>query len=142
MQSGTEDPGAAPRVLVCDDTEAIRALLRINLELAGFVVEESTDGRAAMARLIDTDLPRPDVVVLDSQMAPYDGWWAIAAIRAHPPLDPVPVVLVTATAGELVSPEISGAGFDACVSKPFEPEQVVEVVSRLAASGRAPRRRP
>ena len=84
----------------------------------------------------------PDVVVLDSQMAPYDGWWAIAAIRSHPRLDPVPVVLVTATATDLVSPEVSGAGFDACVGQPFDPDEVVEVVSRLAAAGRAGRGRP
>ena len=58
MQSGTEDPGAASLVLVCDDTEAIRTLLRINLELAGFVVEEAVDGREAMARLIDPSRSR------------------------------------------------------------------------------------
>ncbi len=142
MKPGSEDPGVAPLVLVCDDTEAIRRLLRINLELVGFVVEESADGREAMTRLIDPAQPRPDVVVIDSQMAPYDGWWAIAAIRSHPALDAMPVVLVTATATDLVSPEVSGAGFDACVSKPFDPDELVEVVSRLAAAGRTRRRRP
>ena len=142
MQPGPEDPGGARLVLVCDDTEAIRRLLRINLELAGFDVEEAADGHEAMARLIDTSRRRPDVVVLDSQMAPYDGWWAIAAIRSHPRLDPVPVVLVTATATDLVSPEVSGAGFDACVGKPFDPDEVGEGISRLPAAGRARRGRP
>jgi CheY-like chemotaxis protein len=142
MESGSEDPGARPLVLVCDDTEAIRRLLRINLELAGFAVEETADGHEAMSRLIDLDQRRPDVVVLDSQMAPYDGWWAIAAIRSHPRLDPVPVVLVTATATDLVSPEVSGAGFDACVGKPFDPDELVATVSRLAAAGRGREERP
>ena len=142
MQSGTEDPGAASLVLVCDDTEAIRTLLRINLELAGFVVEETVDGHEAMARLIDLSLPRPDVILLDSQMSPYDGWWAIAAIRSHRRLDDVPVVLITATASDLQSPEVSGAGFDAYVSKPFDPDDVVAVVSRLAAGGRGAGARP
>ena len=90
MQSGTGARGPAPRVLVCDDTEPIRRLLRINLELAGFTVEEAADGHEAMARLIDPERPVPDVIVLDSEMAPYDGWWAIAAIRSHHRLDPVP----------------------------------------------------
>ncbi|MBR7743743.1 response regulator [Phycicoccus sp. BSK3Z-2] len=137
-----EDPGAAPLVLVCDDTEAIRRLLRINLEIGGFTVEEAEDGHAAMARLIDPDKPRPAVIVLDQQMAPYDGWWAIAAIRSHPALDEVPVVLVTAATSETDQPETSGAGFDAFVGKPFDPDDLVATVSRLAAGGRVSRRRP
>ncbi|WP_207023504.1 response regulator [Phycicoccus sp. DTK01] len=142
MQTGWAGPGDGPLVLVCDDTEAIRRLLRINLELGGFRVEEAADGHEAMGRLIDADRERPAVIVLDSQMAPYDGWWAIAAIRSHHPLDDVPVVLVTATATDLESPEVSGAGFDAYVSKPFDPDDLVAVVSRLAAAGRARHRRP
>jgi CheY-like chemotaxis protein len=142
MQSGTGAGGPAPRVLVCDDTEPIRRLLRINLELAGFAVEEAADGHEAMARLIDPEQPPPDVIVLDSEMAPYDGWWAIAAIRSHPRLDPVPVVLVTGSVIAHDAPEATDAGFDAFVSKPFDPDELVEAVSRLAAAGRRRRRRP
>ena len=142
MQSGTGSGGRAPRVLVCDDTEPIRRLLRINLELAGFAVEEAADGHEAMARLIDPELPPPDVIVLDSEMAPYDGWWAIAAIRSHPRLDAVPVILVTGSVVAHDAPEADGAGFDAFVAKPFDPDELVEVVSRLAAAGRRRRRRP
>jgi len=136
MQSGTGARGPVPRVLVCDDTEPIRRLLRINLELAGFTVEEAADGHEAMARLIDPERPMPDVIVLDSEMAPYDGWWAIAAIRSHHRLDPVPVLLVTGSVVVHSAPEASGAGFDGFISKPFDPDELVEAVSRLAASGR------
>lgn len=141
--SGTRGPGGpAPRVLVCDDTEPIRRLLRINLELAGFAVEEAADGHEAMARLIDPELPPPDVIVLDSEMAPYDGWWAIAAIRSHPRLDPVPVLLVTGSVVAHDAPEANDAGFDAFLSKPFDPDELVAAVSRLAEAGRRRRRRP
>lgn len=142
MQPGTGDSGPAPFVLVCDDTEPIRRLLRINLELAGFTVEEAADGHAAMARLIDPVAPVPDVIVLDSEMAPYDGWWAIAAIRSHPRLDPVPVLLVTGSVVSHDAPEASGAGFDGFLSKPFDPDELVAAVSRLAATGRSRRGRP
>ena len=138
MQSGTDASGPAPLVLVCDDTEPIRRLVRINLELAGFAVEEAADGHEAMARLIDPDLPRPAVIVLDSEMAPYDGWWAIAAIRSHPRLDPVPVLLVTGSVITHDAPEATGAGFDGFLSKPFDPDALVTAVSRLAEAGRAP----
>lgn len=142
MQPGTEGGAPAPLVLICDDVEPIRRLMRINLELAGFDVDEAADGHAAMARLIDPLAPRPDVIVLDSQMAPYDGWWAIAAIRAHHRLDDVPVLLVTAAASDHARYEVDEAGFDGIVTKPFDPDELVEAVSRRAASGRAPRPRP
>ena len=142
MKSGSGTGGPAPRVLVCDDTEPIRRLLRINLELAGFTVEEAADGHEAMARLIDPELPHPDVIVLDSEMAPYDGWWAIAAIRSHPRLDHVPVLLVTGSVVAHDAPEANDAGFDAFLSKPFDPDELVAAVSRLAAAGRRRRRRP
>ncbi|NHA68645.1 response regulator [Phycicoccus flavus] len=141
MQSGQEDPGGARLVLVCDDTEAIRRLLRINLELEGFAVEEAADGREAMSRLIDPHQPLPAVVLLDQQMSPYDGWWAIAAIRSHPRLDGVPVVLLTAATNDTRPEDATAAGFDAFLTKPFEPEDVVGTVSRLAAAGRRRRRR-
>ncbi len=137
MQSGTGDAGAAPLVLVCDDTEQIRRLVRINLELAGFEVEEASDGHEAMARLIDVDNRVPAVVVIDSQMSPYDGWWAIAAIRSHHRLDQMPVLLVTANVAEHVGPETTVAGFDGVVGKPFDPDELVAAVSRLVEGGRA-----
>ena len=142
MQSGIAGAGRTPLVLICDDVEPIRRLVRINLELAGFEVDEATDGHAAMTRLIDPGARRPDVIVLDSQMAPYDGWWAIAAIRAHPPLDEVPVILVTAAASDHARFEMDEAGFDDLVHKPFDVDVLVAAVSRLAASGRSPRPRP
>ena len=89
-----------------------------------------------MARLIDPGQPVPAVILLDQQMSPHDGWWAIAAIRSHPRLDDVPVVLLTAATSETELPEVAGAGFDAFLSKPFDPDEVVETVSRLAAGGR------
>lgn len=127
------------RVLICDDTASIRALMRINLELEGFEVEEAADGHEAMARLIDPDAPRPDVVVLDARMAPYDGWWAIAAIRSHPRLDAVPVLLVTASVNAHDAEEADRAGFDLFVSKPFDPVDFAAAVSRLAREGRGKR---
>ena len=142
MQTGTDPAGPRPLVLVCDDTEPIRRLVRVNLELAGFAVEEAGDGHECMARLIDPELPSPDVIVLDSEMAPNDGWWAITAIRSHPRLDSVPVLLVTGSVIAHDEPEATGAGFDGFLAKPFDPEQLVTAVSRLAERGRGPTARP
>ena len=84
-------------VLVCDDTEPIRRLIRVNLELDGYVVEEAADGESLLARLRLRDAPLPGVVILDAQMEPRDGWWAIAHIRSDPRLTQIPVLMVTAS---------------------------------------------
>jgi DNA-binding response OmpR family regulator len=135
MESGSRPDGPG-LVLVCDDVESIRQLMRINLELEGFAVEEAADGHAAMARLIDPELPTPDVVVLDAQMGPKDGWWTIAAIRSHPRMTEVPVIMVTASVQVSDRVQAAEAGLDAFITKPFDPDALVEVVSRFAREGR------
>lgn len=125
-----------PLVLVCDDIDSIRTIIRINLELEGFDVLEASDGHEAMSHLIDPSTQVPDVIVLDAQTPRRDGWWAIAAIRAHPRLVGVPTVLVTASTTEHDRSAAALAGFDAFIGKPFDPVTLVDVISRLAAHGR------
>jgi CheY-like chemotaxis protein len=139
---GLEMIRSAPLVLVCEDVAPIRRLVRTDLELAGFAVEEAPDGHAAMGLLIQPDTRRPDVIVIDCQELPYDSWWAIAAIRAHPALDHIPALLVTADAGDHHTVEAEEAGFDGIVPRPFLPDDLARTVALLAATGRQPHRRP
>ncbi|WP_353953053.1 response regulator [Knoellia sp. S7-12] len=138
MESGAAVVAVTPRplVLVCDDIDSIRMIIRINLELEGFDVLEAVDGHEAMSHLIDPSARVPDVIVLDAQTPRRDGWWAIAAIRAHPRLAGVPTVLVTASTTEHDRSAAALAGFDAFIGKPFDPAALVDVISRLAAHGR------
>ena len=142
MEPGGRPPpvGAASGtgwILVCDDTASIRLLMRINLELAGFEVLEARDGQAAL-ELLARNLDRlPSVVILDAQMTPLDGWGAVAAIRGDPTLERLPIVMVTASLQQQEKERSIGAGVDAFVAKPFEPEDLVELVTELAASGRS-----
>ncbi len=128
--------GGTGWVLVCDDTVSIRLLIRINLELAGFEVLEATDGESALALLRRHRDRLPSVLILDAQMRPMDGWGAIAEIRADPDLSDLPVVMVTAALQQHEKERSVTAGVDAFVAKPFEPEELVELVAGLAASGR------
>lgn len=138
MESGTDVVADVPRplILVCDDIDSIRRIIRINLELEGFDVVEAVDGHQAMSQLIDPSARVPDVIILDAQTPRRDGWWAIAAIRGHPRLIEVPTVLVTASTTAHDRSEAALAGFDAFVAKPFDPADLVDVISRLAANGR------
>lgn len=124
------------RVLVVDDTAAIRLLLRLNLDLEGFEVVECSDGGEALALLRDTTLELPDVVTMDAVMEPLDGWATVAEIRRDPRLSHLPVVMITASVQAHHRALASRRGVDAFVDKPFEPMAVVGIVRSLAESGR------
>ena len=127
-----------PWVLVCDDTPSIRLLIRINLELAGFEVLEAGDGSAALTLLRQHHDRPPAVLVLDGQMEPVDGWATIAEVRADPAFARLPVIMVTAALQQREDERAYELGVDAFVAKPFEPEDLVAIVARLAAGEGAP----
>jgi CheY-like chemotaxis protein len=128
-----------PLVLVVDDTPQIRLLLRLNLELEGFAVEEATDGEDCVSRLRDMSRRRPDVVTLDSVMEPVDGWTAVSQIRSDPQLAALPVVMITASVQAHHRARAQAVGVDAFVEKPFEPDVVVEAVRSLLDGRQLPR---
>lgn len=123
-------------VYVCDDTEQIRRLIRVNLELEGYEVREAGDGEELVASLHELET-LPGVITLDAQMVPRDGWWAISQIRADPRLAHIPVIMVTASVQQHDRVQAQGSGLDAFVSKPFDPEHLIELVSGFMAEGRA-----
>lgn len=124
------------RVLVCDDAEEIRRLIRINLELEGFDVVEASDGQVALEILRDTTLPLPDVITMDALMPRRDGWWAVSMIRADPRLKHIPIVMVTASVQPNDRAQAKRAAVDGFVAKPFEPDELVTLIGDLAVRGR------
>src|SRR6187551_1274475 len=120
-----------PRLLVVDDDEDIRALLRLILERAGYDVEEQGDGRAALRAF---HVGNHDLVVLDVTMPDLDGWQLLERIRD---LSDVPVLMLTARDSE--SDRVRGlrGGADDYVTKPFDREELLARVEALLR--RAPR---
>ena len=129
--------GASGRVLVCDDTEQIRRLLRVNLELDGYEVVEAVDGPAALEILQDVNQPLPDVITMDVVMPRRDGWWMVSAIRADPRLAHIPIVMVTASAQDSDRAHAKRADVDEFVTKPFEPEELLTKIETLGCGHRA-----
>jgi len=127
------DRGVDPLVLVVDDTPQLRLLLRLNLELEGFTVEEAADGQECLTRLRNRSLPRPAVVTIDAAMEPVDGWTAVGQIRSDPALADLPVVMVTASVQAHHHARALAQGVDVFVDKPFEPSALVEVIRSLLA---------
>jgi CheY-like chemotaxis protein len=126
------------RVLVCDDTEQIRRLIRLNLELEGYEVVEAVDGLAALELLQDPAQALPDVITVDVVMPRRDGWWTVSQIRSDPRLAHIPIVLVTASAQDVDRAHAERAEVDEFVAKPFDPEELLTKIEALA-DGHRPR---
>jgi CheY-like chemotaxis protein len=134
MPSGA--PGGGGRILVCDDTDQIRQLIRVNLELEGYEVVEASDGLEALEILSDASRPLPNVVTVDAIMPRRDGWWAVSKIRTDPRLEHIPIVMVTASVQSHDRAQAQRASLDGFVAKPFDPEELLAVIAALVAGGR------
>jgi CheY-like chemotaxis protein len=125
-------PADGPLVLVVDDTASIRMLIRTNLELEGFEVVEAVDGQDCLDVVHQV---RPDVITIDVVMPRLDGFATVAALRADPEIARTPIVMVSTQAQAADIKRGWDAGVDAYVVKPFDPDELVETVRRVAASG-------
>jgi DNA-binding response OmpR family regulator len=121
---------AASRILVVDDDDDIRGLLRALLERAGHVVSEAPDGRAGLRELYGGS---PDLIILDVTMPGLDGWATLERIRE---VTDVPVLMLTAHDSELERVRGLKGGADDYVVKPFGRQ---ELVARVEALLRRPR---
>jgi len=84
---------ATARVLVVEDDEPTRELIRRTLEHRGNTVDEAGNGQIALERI---ELDRPDVIVLDLMMPVMDGFGFLHALRADPRFSDLPVIVATA----------------------------------------------
>src|SRR6516164_4316005 len=117
----------AARVLVVDDTANVRALIRVNLELAGVQVSTAVDGQDALDRV---RAHAPDVITMDVMMPRLDGLAAASRLKADPATAAIPIVMVTARAQAADRQAGQDAGVDAYVTKPFDPDELVATVLR------------
>jgi CheY-like chemotaxis protein len=117
------------RVLVVDDDDVIRQLITVNLELEGFEVSTAVDGQDCLDKVKQV---RPDVITLDIMMPRLDGWEAASRLRADPDTADIKVVLLSARAQEADLARGSRIGVDAYLTKPFDPDELIEVVRTLA----------
>ena len=121
--------GSLGRVLVVDDDDVIRQLITVNLELEGFEVATATDGQDCLDKVKEVD---PAVVTLDIMMPRMDGWEAASRLREDPETAGVKVVLLSARAQEADLQRGSRIGVDAYLTKPFDPDELIATVRRLA----------
>jgi DNA-binding response OmpR family regulator len=113
------------RILLVDDDEVTRELVRGVLERSGHEVREAVDGRAGLRELYATS---PDLVILDVEMPELDGWATLERIRD---LSEVPVLMLTARETELERVRGLKGGADDYVVKPFGHQELAARVQAL-----------
>jgi CheY-like chemotaxis protein len=105
-------------VLLVEDEEPLRRVLRDLLERDGFTVVEAADGVAA---LDEVDRSAPDVVVLDLNLPRLDGYGVLSHLRARPATARLPVIVLTAKGDEENEVRVFETGANDFLTKPFRP---------------------
>jgi len=116
------------KVLLVDDEAGLREAVQAYLEDSGFTVEVASNATEGWEKL---QISTPDVLISDIMMPQVDGYEFLAQVREDPRYKSLPVVFLTARG--MTSDRIQGynAGVDAYLPKPFDPEELVAIVSNL-----------
>ena len=126
MISGHPEPDVdAATILVCDDDASLRELVRAVLG-TGYRFLEAADGTEALAAARELS---PDLIVLDVMLPGLSGIEVLEEIRGDEQLSDLPVVVITAWSHAEIEAQVAGA--DRFVSKPFDPDELSNVVEEL-----------
>ena len=115
-------------ILVVDDFDDTRLLLRTWLEKRGFRVVEADNGIDAIAK---AEKDSPDLIIMDVEMPQLDGLSATRRIRKVESLTSVPIVAVSAYGADQFREQALAAGCDEYVSTPFEPDALEGIIRSL-----------
>jgi two-component system cell cycle response regulator DivK len=110
------------RILVVEDQEDNRQILRDLLANAGYEMIEAEDGQQALDQAAKH---RPDLILMDIQLPVMDGYEATRRIKADPNLNAIPIIVVTSYALSGDEEKARGAGCDAYVAKPYSPRALL-----------------
>lgn len=115
-------------ILLVEDEEAIRTLLRINLSDAGYDIVTATNGAQGQALAIQTV---PDLIILDWMLPEMNGLEVLHSLRKNPITHAIPVIMLTARGAE--NDRIIGldGGADDYITKPFSPKELLARVRAL-----------
>ncbi len=125
---GARERARRSRVLIAEDDESLRTLLRMSVDIGDVDIDEAVDGDEAL------ELARrnpPDVALLDWMMPGVSGLDVCRALRSDPRTAGALIVIVTARSGAGIRDAALAAGADQYVAKPFSPVKLLEVVRHV-----------
>src|SRR3954454_2350698 len=115
----------AKRILVIEDTEDNRQIIRDLLTSVGYELVEAVDGEAGVAAAARE---KPDLILMDIQLPVLDGYEATRRIKADPACAAIPIIAVTSYALSGDEEKTRAAGCDGYIAKPFSPRQLLAKV--------------
>jgi two-component system, cell cycle response regulator DivK len=116
------------QILLVEDTEDNRQLVRDLVANAGYDLLEAEDGEAGVAMAARY---RPDLILMDIQLPILDGYEASRRIKADPDLHGIPIIAVTSYALSGDEVKARAAGCDGYVAKPFSPRKLLAKIAEF-----------
>ncbi|MBD2185966.1 response regulator [Planktothrix sp. FACHB-1355] len=116
------------KVLVVDDLATELEIICRILQEAGISVDRASDGDEAIARIQESP---PDLVVLDVVMPRMNGFEVVRELRENPKTKHLPVVFCSQKNTEIDKIWGMDMGADAYITKPFDPQQLINIVKKL-----------
>lgn len=118
----------AASILIVDDDQSIRDLLRLHLSSAGYEVHVAEDAIAAGYMVLRAP---PDLIITDINMPDINGLELVSFVRRNPAYARVPVLIVSTEGSERDREKGLALGADAYLVKPFEPDDLQRIVEDL-----------
>ena len=117
-------------ILTVDDSASIRRTIKIALDGEGHSVSEAGDGSAGLQK---AESKRFDLIITDLNMPVMDGLTMIRELRKRPAQAGIPILFLTTESDAAIKQQAKAAGATGWLTKPFNPEQLVQIVKKVLA---------
>jgi excisionase family DNA binding protein len=121
-------PKDGPTVLVVDDDPGVRQVVRLSLELEGYMVKEAGGAEEGLAAVEDE---APDLILLDVMMPHVDGWEMLRQIQERHGAGSIPIVMFSGKVDAQTAAQATARGAQGFVGKPFDPQQLVDQAKQI-----------
>jgi excisionase family DNA binding protein len=121
-------PKAGPLVLLVDDDEKVRELVRVNLEFEGYLVREAGGADEGLAAIEEA---KPDLILLDVMMPHVDGWEMLRRVQERYGAGSIPVVMFSGKVDEQAQALAATSGAQAFVGKPFDLQHLIDQTKQI-----------
>jgi CheY-like chemotaxis protein len=125
-----EKAAASPNIMIVEDFDEVRLMMRSVLERSGYRVLEVVNGQEAIET---ARRERPDLILMDLSMPVLDGFGAIYHIRRQAGMSDVPIVIISSHTAPEVRADAFAAGCSDYLHKPFDSHQLKDIIDRLLA---------
>ena len=116
-------------ILIVDDSSSLRTVVKIALVRAGYDVLEAGDGKEGLTQLDKAG--KVNLIVSDVNMPNMDGITFVTEVKKHPRHRFTPVIMLTTEGADGKKEQGRAAGAKAWITKPFNPPQLLDAVSKL-----------